>query len=84
MLGKVTSLFHSMDIETKTLVLHTNERIGAVLFWVWWKYNLARELRQEEDRVRSLKRKGLFDEDRRMSAINENELMMRRENSLAG
>ncbi|KAF2739565.1 hypothetical protein EJ04DRAFT_559903 [Polyplosphaeria fusca] len=55
--------------------------LGALLFYLWWRVMLARDLKREEDRVISLKRRGLFDEKRRSSAIED---MNKRRESAAG
>ncbi|KAF2240605.1 hypothetical protein BU26DRAFT_525836 [Trematosphaeria pertusa] len=47
--------------------------VGALLFYVWWHFSLARELKKEEDRVRGLRERGLFDDATRNSAIEERE-----------
>ncbi|KAF2195087.1 hypothetical protein K469DRAFT_648665 [Zopfia rhizophila CBS 207.26] len=45
--------------------------LGAIVFYIWWRLKLARDIKLEEDRIRGLKRKGLFDEERRASAVEE-------------
>lgn len=36
--------------------------VGALLFYLWWRVKLAREIQQERERVEDLRSRGLLDQ----------------------
>ncbi|KAF2269125.1 hypothetical protein CC78DRAFT_303799 [Lojkania enalia] len=47
--------------------------VGAILFYLWWRVKLAKDIKTEEERVNGLKTRGLFSEEKRGDAVAERE-----------
>lgn len=54
--------FSSLCLHLYVFAVVNARCIGAGLFYLWWQWNLKRELVKEEERVRDLKNRGLFDQ----------------------
>ncbi|ORY01035.1 hypothetical protein BCR34DRAFT_575228 [Clohesyomyces aquaticus] len=58
--------------------------VGALLFYTWWRFKLARDIRSEDDRVRGLKRKGLLDDEMRSAAMRERDALGEKKEFVVG